>query len=291
MTLFPSGLPLFFHRALGARFLHGLSCLLLGLLPLFALPAAADSLRPDSPSPVDAGAEPVLPGSLDLVIGKTRLLRLPGPIQRISVGHPGVADVTLTSPSELYVLGKTIGATNVMLWRRDGRVQVIDLSVNVDAERLASRVRELMPDEPGIQVRGAAESIILSGRVASSDKVDRAVSIAEAYVRNLNRSLLLPVIAGDGQMPAGTRIPLGGRGAGNAVAAAGAHVINLLTVDAPLQVMLEVKVAEVSKTLLDKLGSEFGMSRRDGNWTYSILSSLLSGGGACCRRVAAPRSS
>ncbi len=39
--------------------------------------------------------------------------------------------------------------------------------------------------------------------------------------------------------------------------------------------MLEVKVAEVSKTLLDKLGSSFGASRTNGSWTYQILSRLL----------------
>jgi pilus assembly protein CpaC len=52
--------------------------------------------------------------------------------------------------------------------------------------------------------------------------------------------------------------------------------------------MLEVKVAEVSKTLLDKLGSAFGMSRTNGSWTYSIISSLLSGGGGLLSAINSP---
>ena len=38
-------------------------------------------------------------------------------------------------------------------------------------------------------------------------------------------------------------------------------VVNLLRVGAPQQVMLEVKIAEVSKTLLDRLGARIGISR------------------------------
>lgn len=54
-------------------------------------------------------------------------------------------------------------------------------------------------------------------------------------------------------------------------------VINMLSVAAPQQVMLEVKVAEVSKTLVDRLGASVGASKTRGSWTYTLLSNLLSG--------------
>jgi pilus assembly protein CpaC len=54
--------------------------------------------------------------------------------------------------------------------------------------------------------------------------------------------------------------------------------VNLLSVAAPQQVLLEVKVAEVSKTLLDKLGVSLNLNRTSGDWTFSILADLLSGG-------------
>jgi pilus assembly protein CpaC len=60
-----------------------------------------------------------------------------------------------------------------------------------------------------------------------------------------------------------------------AVATAGARVINLLKVSAPQQVMLEVKVAEVSRTLLDKLGSQFNWTGTSGSWAYSIVSDFF----------------
>jgi pilus assembly protein CpaC len=54
-------------------------------------------------------------------------------------------------------------------------------------------------------------------------------------------------------------------------------IINMMTIAAPQQVMLEVKVAEVSKTLVDQLGVSLGASHAIGNWTYTLLSNLLTG--------------
>jgi pilus assembly protein CpaC len=56
------------------------------------------------------------------------------------------------------------------------------------------------------------------------------------------------------------------------------RLVNLLEVGSAQQVMLEVKVAEVSKALIDKLGVELGGTRTRGQWTYSLLADFLSGG-------------
>ena len=254
---------------------------LIAALGILAVPAdvlAAKAPVAGAPAKADVAVQPAeIAPAMDLVIGKSTLMHLPTAIERISVGNPAVADVTLINPRELYLLGKTVGSTNVILWRRGGSTTIIDVAVNVDAARLQSRIADLMPEEKEIKVSTAAESVILSGSVSSADKADRAVTIAEAYVRNLNRSLVLPVIAGDGQVAAGTRINVtSGSTATGAVAAAGSQVINMLRVAAPQQVMLEVKVAEVSKTLLDKLGFTFNSvsSANPNNWIYSILSNF-----------------
>ena len=55
------------------------------------------------------------------------------------------------------------------------------------------------------------------------------------------------------------------------------RVVNMLGVSAPQQVMLEVKVAEVSKTLLDRLGTGLTMTGTSGSWTYQLLTDFLTG--------------
>jgi pilus assembly protein CpaC len=220
--------------------------------------------------------------ALELVIGKSTLMRLPSPIQRISVGNPSIADVSLISPLELYLLGKSYGSTNLVIWRKDGATTAIDVNVSIDAERMGKKLRELLPGEKNIQVHSAADSVILKGVVSSAVKAKQAEDIANAFVRDINRNLVLPVTAGDTKVPAGTTISVGG-GAGGAISAgvsvAGAKVVNLLQVTDGQQVMLEVKVAEVSKTLTDKLGVNFNFSTGNGGLNYSILSNLFTGAG------------
>ncbi|TXF99125.1 type II and III secretion system protein family protein, partial [Massilia arenae] len=76
--------------------------------------------------------------------------------------------------------------------------------------------------------------------------------------------------------PAGVGAPAAAAGGGGA--SGGAKVLNMLSIAAPQQVMLEVKIAEVSKSLVDQLGAKAGFSKTNGNWTYGIASALLSGG-------------
>lgn len=233
-----------------------------------------------------AGSVPATNGStdfamigpaLELIIGKSTLLRIPSPIERISVGNPNIADISLISPMELYLLGKSYGSTNLVIWRKGGATTAIDVNVSIDADRMEKKLRELLPEEKGIRVRPVADSVILTGVVSSAVKAKQAEDIANAFIRDINRNLVLPIMAGDARVPSGASLSTGG---GSGVTAAGASaasakVVNLLQVAQGQQVMLEVKVAEVSKTLLDRLGVNFQASAGNGGVNYSILSSLL----------------
>ena len=235
--------------------------------------------RKPVPAKVEEYSAPAAIGpTITLVTGKSTLLRLDAPIDRISLGNPAIADVTIISPRELYLLGKTFGSTNIILWRKGGQTTVIDVAVNLDAGLLQDKLSQLLPGEKGVRVTAAADSVVLSGVVSSAMQVQQAVAIAEAYVRNINKGLVLPTAAGDGK--GSTTISVGGGAGGQttaAVGAAGARVINLLQVSAPQQVMLEVKVAEVSRTLLDKLGAQFNWTGTSGSWAYAIVSDFFAG--------------
>ena len=206
---------------------------------------------------------------MSLLIGKSTLLRLPDPIERISVGNPSIADVTLISKREIYLLGKALGATNVIIWSNAGQATVIDVTVDADLTPLENQLKLLLPDEKDITVISTSGSIVLRGTVADAVKVEQAVSIAEAWRARLTRDLVLPVQSGQG----GTSISVGGGSAvQESVAAAGPRIINMLRVRDAQQVMLEVKVAEVSKTILERIGvtlAQQGVSRGS---TFSFLS-------------------
>lgn len=249
------------------------------LLATASVCTPAGPAQAEAPSPA-TGAAPrtdfsTVGSAMELTIGKSTLMRLPSPVERISVGNPNIADITLISPTEVYLLGKNYGSTNLVIWRKGSATTAMDVNVSINVARMDQKLRELMPNEPGISVHAAADSIILSGVVSSALKAKYAEDIANAFVRDINRSLVLPVMAGETKVASGTMIS-GSGGAAAVAATTTAKVVNLLQVASGQQVMLEVKVAEISKTLLDKLGSSVGATSGSGGLTYGILSNFLS---------------
>jgi pilus assembly protein CpaC len=150
------------------------------------------------PSNLRAADMSEMASTMDVTLGKSTLLRLPSAISRISVGNPGVADVTLINPSEVYILGKMIGTTNIILWAKGGQTRVIDVTVLMDAVALQNKLQEIMPDEKEIHVRAAGDSMILSGTVANTIKADRAVALADTYVRTSVLGMMMS-LQGDSQ--------------------------------------------------------------------------------------------
>lgn len=199
--------------------------------------------------------------------GKSTLMRLPFPAARMSVGDARVADVILLNPSELYMLGKSVGSTNLILWNKGGDATIIDIAVDLDTSGLSARFEQLLADEKDVKITAAGDTLVLSGTVSDVAKLDQMMALANAYVQRGRGS------AGGAAGGAGAAATAGDAAGGGANMV---KVINMTSVAAPQQVMLEVRVAEVSKTLVDQLGVSMGASRTNGSWTYSFLSNLLS---------------
>lgn len=239
------------------------------------------SARVAVPAAVDMSTDLSTVGpSLDLTIGKSTLMRMPSAVTRLSLGNPNVVDVTLISPTEVYLLGKTYGSTNLIIWRKGAGPTAIDVNVNIDHARMETKIHALLPGEKGIRVQPAADSVILTGMVSSASKAKAAEDVANAYVRDINKSLVLPIVAGDEKVAAGTKMQVSSAGAAGATNAAGAKVVNLLQIAEAQQVMLEVKIAEVSKTLLDKFGLDFSRMVTSADGLTSRFVSGIIGGGA-----------
>lgn len=158
----------------------------------------------------------------------------------------GVSDVriALLAPNELFVLGRKPGAMNVILQDATGRCHLKDIVVTIDPGALQGMIAELVPGERNIKVRAAQSNLVLTGEVSDTLALDQVLALAGSY--------------GDPK-----------------------KIVNMLRVSGAQQVMLEVKIAEVSKTLLDKLGANVGIhrNRNGGTDSFSVLSDFLSQGG------------
>ncbi|WP_137972891.1 type II and III secretion system protein family protein [Pseudomonas sp. F(2018)] len=217
-----------------------LICLAAGLL---ALPVAA--AEPQAEVSVMPAANT---GSIQVPIYKSRVLSTRAAVKRISVGNPEIADILITSPRQLYLLGRSLGSTNVLLWDGNNKlIDSLDLDVVHDLGGLKSKLHQLLPNE-NIEVFSAQGALVLRGQVSSAAAMDSAMKIAKSYAAQSTS-----IAQGEGEKAeAGPSDSL--------------EVVNLMTVGGGQQVMLEVKVAEMQRNLVKRLGVNFLALGSAGNW-------------------------
>ena len=248
------------------RFFPPMLLLLGHVLP--ALPVLAAGPPPPepriAPSPPCIG-EPQSGVALGLAQGKSILLDLhraglPSPAWLRAVGDTDVVQAEpMASPAaraSFFLFGKKVGATNLMFQGRDGRCAMVDAAVGIDANAVEQTLRQLLPQETGIRIGAAADSLVLSGMASDAASADHALAIAEAYLRRgAAASASASMNAGGG----------------------GQRIVNMLAVASPQQVMLEVKVAEISRSVLEKLGVDASLARSRGSWSTRLASQFMVG--------------
>lgn len=236
-------------------------------------PGKATAATINSLPALRCNGESVLPSKMAIPVGKSTLLRLQEEITNRTLANPAVAQAMLVAPETLYLLGVEVGTTNMILQGKSGKCTAIDVAVTMDSGALQATLSELMPEEKDIRVTAAADSLVLSGTVTDAMVAARVYDLALAFVRR--PAMMSAAAQQEGMVNASgsnTQTSLSTNPALQQL-----RIVNLLQVTAAQQVMLEVKVAEVSKILLDKLGVSVTGAPTSGSVTYSILSNFLTG--------------
>ncbi len=233
-----------------------------------AAPAAAKAPADRTDAGPRCTGEAARPGKMTLTMGKSNLMRLPEPVRHRSVGNAAVAQAMLVAPDTLYLLGVDVGTTNMIIQGKSGACSMVDIMVVMDPVAIESALALALPDEKDIKVTSANETIVLTGSVSSAEALVRAGELATAFVTEESRSLARK--DDDAGEAARGGAPTD-KGTGKA------RVINMLSVTAPQQVMLEVKIAEVSKTLLERLEGGVTWRFNSGSWATTLLANFLTG--------------
>ncbi len=183
-------------------------------------------------------------------IYKSRIIELTAPVSRVSIGNPDIADVLIIDPFQLYVLGKDLGNTNILLWTKHNvLVSALSITVTHDISALKTMLARILPNEH-IGVVSAQRNIILYGTVADIEDLNAALKIAKGYLEKA--------------APANQKIMFRG-GSGGAHGGSG-RIIDLLQVAGPQQVMLQVRVAEVQRNAVKHMNMQFIGTHAGGHW-------------------------
>jgi len=166
-------------------------------------------------------------GELQVPVHQSEVVQFDVPFANVLVGNPKIADVLALTDRSIYVLGKALGTTSVMISDRNKRlIAIFDVVVSLDVEGLKSRLFEVMPKEK-ISVRDVNGSLMLSGTVSSAAKVSQALKIAGRYTAKEDQ------------------------------------VVNLMSVKGSQQVMLAVRFAEVARSVVKELGLNTQVQNND----------------------------
>lgn len=117
--------------------------------------------------------------TLTLTRGGSILLVNPVNFERYAIGDPGVADAVVVSATEMIINGRTVGSTSLILWDRQGAPRMYQIEVTPDVAGLERYLRNLMPGEP-VTVSANGNVVALSGTVTDPGSVSRAVEAARA---------------------------------------------------------------------------------------------------------------
>jgi pilus assembly protein CpaC len=214
--------------------------------------------------------------------GKSLMVQFPMRLRDVLVSDPERVDAIVQSADRVFLLAKQMGSVNAFFFAENGdQIATLEISIGVDLTSLEEILTRMLP---GSRIRTdiAGNAVVLQGSVVNPVQAQRAKAIAEQYAK----ANLAHMQSGGGMSWSSTTgTPPGGPpGATQTTGQARAQdpnasqsssrealVINLLTIDAEEQVMLQVVVAEVQRSIMKQFGINLGAAINSGNFTTNLL--------------------
>ena len=113
--------------------------------------------------------------------GKPKTVKTNAAFYEIVIGDPDIANVNPLTDKSFYVLGNNLGTTGIALFDENKQlVGTIDVEVTLDTDRLASTIRNSVPDAD-IEVSSANGRLVLSGSAKDAVAAGKASEIATRF--------------------------------------------------------------------------------------------------------------
>lgn len=154
---------------------------------------------------------------LEMISNTSRILTTEHRIPRLLVENQGIVRAQPIAPNQVQLSALKPGFTTLTVWDEEQGEHTIDLLVYGDARELENLLQSEFP-QAALRVRPLASSVVISGYVPQAEMVSRIVRMAEDYYPS---------------------------------------VINNMTIGGVQQVLLHVKLMEVSRTKLRSMGFDW----------------------------------
>ena len=157
-------------------------------------------------------------GALLLAVGESRVINLPANLTDVVIANPEVLDVHVRSQRQIYLIAKASGETNVFVTSSDGKMLYANaVRVGNNITSIDQMLRLAMPQSQ-VQVNTMNGMVLLTGTVAAPEDAAEVQRLVQAF-------------SGDKT-----------------------NVVSRLRTATPLQVNLQVRIAEVNKNFSKNIG-------------------------------------
>ena len=177
-----------------------------------------------------------------LGLNKSTVVDLPKPAADIVITNPEIADAVVQTSQRIIFRGVNYGQTNAFIFDRNGNQLLnLEIAVEMDMAGLHTLIARHVP-EARVKVEGLNGNIVMTGRVNSLAEADQVQRLVAAYV--------------------------GGEET---------QVVNMLSISAKDQVLLEVRIVEMQRSVIKQLGVNLSASPvfdELGEWTGSFNSAM-----------------
>lgn len=192
---------------------------------------------------------------VQVTLGKGKIIAIPGRVADVLVANPSVASVSAVQADKLYVVGSTIGDTNIMALDDAGNtLKSFNISVGVDTDALESMVRKIFPNEEDVSMNMIGDQLVLTGVVSNPTVAKKITSLVAARMAQVNKK--------SAKKPEDI-------------------IQNLLEVRGEQQVTLRVRIMEISRDVLREIGTKLSANDPDAlsdNWLRGLLDGNASTG-------------
>ena len=172
---------------------------------------------------------------INLSIGRGELINVPGTMADVFVANDAVADVQIKSERQLYLFGKSGGVTTVYASNKAGAIiWSANVRVGSNIDSVDQMLNLAMPEAKISVATMGTNTFLLTGTVAAPEDAAEAERLVSAFVGE------------------------------------GANVISRLRTATPLQVNLQVKFAEVSRSLVKAMGANLQTVDTTGGFKFGI---------------------
>ncbi|MEX6508878.1 type II and III secretion system protein family protein [Jiella sp. M17.18] len=199
--------------------------------------------------------------TINLGLNKSKVIVLSADAHDILVANPAVADAVTRDARRIYIFGKQIGQTNIVVFdAQNHQIASIDLKIERDISGLEASIRKYVPDSD-VTVEMLNDNVVLTGTVQTPQDATKVERLARIFVTGGE--------ATTGQYIQSATAPGGSQGGNGDVAFAQenrqqSQIINLLQINGEDQVTLKVTVAEVQRSVVKQLGLNGSVSSNDG---------------------------